>query len=73
MSRPLVITRVQVFTPDGSLLKDERTELRNGSDMGLELVVAFSKRDHWVRYDDGERTWECSGLPFVVERTEQPL
>lgn len=69
--RAKVITRVQVFTPDGSLLKDEHHELRDERDMGLELVVTFSKRDQWVRFDNGERSWECSGLPYVVERNEQ--
>lgn len=71
MARPMVIIRVRVFTPDGAVHRlEEHGEL---TEYSIGLPVTWSKRHRWVRYDNGERSWMCSGLPFEIEHEELPL
>lgn len=71
MARPEVIIGVTVWDPSGSVIRREQRE-SDVTEYSTSLPITFSKRDHWVRYDNGERAWLASGMAFVVEWEELP-
>lgn len=69
MSRPMVIRRVRVWDHSGEPVREEVLS-EDSFSRGASLPVTSSRRDGWVRYDNGERAWVAHGLPFMIDFEE---